>query len=101
MEVAELRRQSATMTKGFKTFGEAALALKREKALQLATSGSLSHMQMNLLIDNWSQYQFTNDDIALLRKLQVDKWCSASLPSSVCPDCHMVGSNCTCGRSWF
>ena len=77
------------------------LSSKRDELLHLAKNGSLSHMQLSLVIDNARMYSFSEEDLTELRTI-LKKMCPPSDHSPViCPSCHMVGSNCTCGRSWF
>lgn len=72
---------------------------KRDKVLALARNGSLSYEQLSLVIDNQGMYGFTEPELAEL--LEFQKQLRPGQVPSMCPSCHMVGSNCTCGRSWF
>ena len=75
------------------------LSAKKSEILELARSGILGHERLQLVIDNQKLYGFSESELAeLLELLQPTR--SSQVPS-ICPSCHMVDSNCTCGRSWF
>ena len=74
-------------------------AEKRDKVLTLARNGSLSYEQLCLVIDNKGMYGFTEPDLVEL--LEFQRHVRPGQIPSMCPSCHMVDSNCTCGRSWF
>ena len=72
---------------------------KRDKVLTLARNGSLSYEQLCLVIDNKGLYGFTEPELVEL--LEFQRQVRPGQIPSMCPSCHMVGNNCTCGRSWF
>ena len=72
---------------------------KRDKVLLLARSGSLSYEQLSLVVDNQSLYGFSESE--LFELLEFQRQVRPGQVPSMCPSCHMVGNNCTCGRSWF
>ena len=72
---------------------------KRDKVMALARNGSLSYEQLSLVIDNKNMYGFTESELSEL--LEFQRQVRPGQVPSMCPSCHMVGSNCTCGRSWF
>lgn len=77
------------------------LSFKREELLNLAKRGSLTHLQLSLVIDNAQAYLFSEEDLFQLRNILKKMPPPSGDSPAVCPSCHMVGSNCTCGRSWF
>lgn len=80
---------------------KAELSARREQLLRLAKSGALKHMQLSLIIDNAQSYAFTEKELAQLRDIQSRAGSQSEQTPEMCPSCGMVGSNCTCGRSWF
>jgi len=72
---------------------------KRDKVMALARNGSLSYEQLSLVIENKNVYGFTKSELSEL--LEFQRQARPGQVPSMCPSCHMVGSNCTCGRSWF
>lgn len=78
---------------------KAELSARREQLLHLAKSGALTHMQLSLIIDKAQSYEFTEKELAQLHQSRSGSQ-SAQTPE-MCRSCGMVGSNCTCGRSWF
>jgi len=72
---------------------------KRDKVMALARNGSLSYEQLSLVIENKNVYGFTKSELSEL--LEFQRQVRPGQVPSMCPSCHMVGSNCTCGRSWF
>lgn len=75
------------------------LTAKRDKVMALARSGSLTYERLSLVIDNKNMYGFTEAELSEL--LEFQRQVRPGKVPSMCPSCHMVGSNCTCGRSWF
>jgi phage shock protein A len=75
------------------------LMAKRDEVLALARRGSLSHEQLSLVVDNHGMYGFSESELDEL--LESQRQVRPGQVPSMCPSCHMVGSNCTCGRSWF
>ena len=77
---------------------ESELLAKRENLFRLAKNGSLKPIQLSLIIDKSQSYGFTEDEVAQLRDIQNG---GVRLQMAACRSCGMVGSNCSCGRSWF
>ena len=77
------------------------LSSKRYELLRLAKNGSLSHMQLSLVIDNAHMYKFSEEYLTELRTILKQMRPPSDHTPAICPSCHMVGGNCTCGRSWF